>query len=75
MGIKIKDTKGSVKAHQNIKDSEVEPEALDMSIENTEGDVDAEQNLEGVKARKGWVVIVLAIIAAAVAIAGYYYNQ
>jgi len=75
MGINIKDTKGNAKVTQNIEDSEVEPDALDISVENTGGDVDASQNLKGVKSRKGWIVIVLAIVAAVVTIAGYYFAK
>lgn len=74
MAIKINDTKGNVSATQNLSDSELGKDALDIEVGNTGGSVTASQTVRGVKSRSQWVWAVIAICAVIGTVATAYFG-
>ena len=68
------DTLLKLQKNQHKVDDDIDIEATE-SIEDADVSTHKDLNIEGTKAHKGWIWIVLAVIAAAASIAGYYFTR
>lgn len=75
---KIKANKvGKIDQSTNIEDSEIQSEALDVNTDlyletDTLEELDQSTSIKGSKIQKGWLIVVLAIIAGAITILTVY---